>query len=121
MKNVPTIAAYVSSGKNSTIDAWRLGMMAVELWAAAVTTIMLRNRDWAANWPNTDQHSSAEGKRMIDEKISAAAEVNSAWLRAAFGIWSGPFDPWRSGRKILAPLHRKATANARRLTRRKHF
>jgi hypothetical protein len=62
---------------------------------------------------------AAEGKRMIDEKIKAAMEVNAVWMRMAFGMWSGSLDPWRSGQKILAPLHRKATANARRLTRRK--
>jgi hypothetical protein len=48
-------------------------------------------------------------------------EVTAALQRAAFGVWSGTFNPWRSGRKILIPLHRKATANARRLARRKHF
>ena len=54
---------------------------------------------------------------MIVEKIAAVMEVTAAWQRTAFGAWSGAFNPWRSGLKVLAPLHRKATANARRLTR----
>ncbi len=58
---------------------------------------------------------------MIVEKIAAAMEVTAAWQLAAFGAWSGTFNPWRSGRKVLTPLHRKATANARRLMRRQQF
>jgi hypothetical protein len=113
------IAGNISAAKNPTLDVWRLGMMAVELGTAAATTIMLRNWNWAVKWPNPDRRLNAEGNRMIVEKIAAAMEVTVALQRAAFGVWSGAFNPWRSGRKVLAPLHRKATANARRLTRRR--
>ncbi|MGA9263149.1 MAG: hypothetical protein WBV95_14335 [Desulfobacterales bacterium] len=115
------IPANFSAAKNPVADAWRLGMMAVELGTAAATTIMLRNWNWAVKWPNPDRRLNAEGNRMIVEKITAAMEVTAAWQLAAFGAWSGAFNPWRSGRKVLTPLHRKATANARRLTRRKQF
>ena len=121
MRNFSDMTGNISAAKNSAVDAWRLSMMAVELGTAAVTTIMLRNWSWAVNWPNPDRRLKAEGERMITEKITAAMEVTAALQRAAFGVWFGPFNPWRSGRKILIPLHRKATANARRLTRRKHF
>jgi len=121
MRNISDMAGNISAAKNPAIDAWRLSMMAVELGTAAVTTIMLRNWYWALNWSNPDRRLNAEGNRMVAEKITAAMEVTAALQRAAFGAWSGTFNPWRSGRKILIPLHRKATANARRLTRRKHF
>ena len=119
MRNFSDIAGNISAAKNPTIDAWRLGMMAVELGTAAVTTIMLRNWNWAVKWPNPDRRLNAEGNRMIVEKIAAAMEVTAAWQLAAFGALSGTFNPWRSSRKVLTPLHRKATANARRLTRRR--
>ena len=44
MRNFLDIAGNISAAKNPSIDAWRLGMMAVELGTAAVTTIMLRKR-----------------------------------------------------------------------------
>jgi hypothetical protein len=119
MRNISDIAANISAAKNPVVDAWSLGMMAVELGTAATTTILLRNWNWAVKWPNPDRRLNAEGNRMIVEKIAAVMEVTAAWQRAAFGAWSGAFNPWRSGRKVLAPLHRKATANARRLTRRR--
>jgi hypothetical protein len=121
MRNFSNIAANVSAAQNLAVDAWRLGMMAVELGAAAATTITLRNWNWAVKWPNPDRRLNAEGNRMIVEKVAAGMEVAEAWQRAALRAWSGAFNPWRSGRKVLTPLHRKATANARRLTRRKQF
>jgi hypothetical protein len=119
VRNISDIAATISAVKNPVFDVWRLGLMAVELGTAAVTTIVLRNWNWAGKWPYPDRHLKTEGNRMIVEKIAAAMEVTAEWQRAAFGAWSGAFNPWRSGRKVLAPLHRKATANARRLTRRR--
>ena len=121
MRNFSDIASNISAAKYPVIDVWRLCMMAVELGTAAVTTIMLRNWYWAIKGSNPDRRLKAEGNRMIAEKVAAAMEVTAAWQRAAFGAWSGAFNPWRSGRKVLTPLHRKATANARRLTRRKKF
>jgi hypothetical protein len=41
MKNISDIAANISAAKNPVVDVWRLGLMAVELGTAAVTTIML--------------------------------------------------------------------------------
>ncbi len=121
MRNISDIAANISAVKNPVVDVWRLGLMAVELGTAAATTIMLRHWNWTVKWPYPDRRLRAEGNRMIAEKVEAAMEVTAAWQRAAFGAWSGAFNPWRSGRKVLSPLHRKATANARRLTRRKQY
>ena len=119
MRNISDIAANISAAKNPLADVWRLGLMAVELGTAAVTTIMLRNWNWAVKWPYPDRRLKTEGNRMVVEKVAAAMEVTTEWQRAAFSAWSGAFNPWRSGRKVLSPLHRKATANARRLMRRK--
>lgn len=110
-----------SDDKTQMTDALRLGLMALELGTAAATTIMLRNWHWVVTWPNSDRNSTAEGNRMVVEKLAAAVEVSAAWQRMFLGSWSGVLNPWRSGQKILAPLHRKATANARRLARRKPF
>jgi hypothetical protein len=107
--------------KTTAVDAWRFGMMGAELWASATTTIMLRSSSLFFYWHNPNRRSTAEMKRMVDEKIAAVMEVNAAWLRLAFGIWSGGVNPWRSSRKLLAPVHHKAKANARRLARRKRL
>jgi hypothetical protein len=119
MRNISDIAANISAVKNPVLDVWRLSLMAVELGTAAVTTIMLRHWDLAVKWPYPNRRLHAEGNRMIVEKLEAAMEVTAAWQRAAFAAWSGAFNPWRVGRKVLTPVHRKATANARRLMRRK--
>lgn len=119
MRNVPDIAVSISAAKNPVADIWRLGLMAVELGMAAVTTIMLRNWNWAVKWPYPDRHLKTEGNRMVVEKVAAAMEVTAEWQRVAFSAWSSAFNPWRSGRKVMSPLHRKATANARRLVRRR--
>jgi hypothetical protein len=119
MRNMSTIVANVSAAKNPVVDVWRLGLMAVELGTAAVTTIVLRNWYLAVKWPHPDRRFNAEGNRMVAEKIAAAFEVTAAWQRAVLGAWSGEFNPWRTGRKVLTPLHSKATANARRLMRRR--
>ncbi len=119
MRYLSEIAVNVSATKNTVADVWRLGLMAVELGTAAVTTIMLRNWNWAVKWPYPDRRLKTEGNRMVVEKVAAAMEVTAEWQRAAFSACSGAFNPWRSGRKVLNPLHRKATANARRLMRRR--
>jgi hypothetical protein len=112
-------ASSFSTPTASVLDAWRFGQMVTELWTGAVTTIVRRNLNWAVNWNHPKRRVTAEERRMVAEKIAAAMEVYTAWLRLAFSMFSGEFNPWRSGRKLLAPLHRKATANARRLARRK--
>jgi len=119
MRNMSTIVANISAAKNPALDAWRLALMVVELGTAALTTMVLRNWYVAVKWPYPDRRLNAEGNRMIVEKIAAAVEVTAAWQRAALGAWSGAFNPWHTGRKVLTPLHSKATANARRLMRRR--
>jgi hypothetical protein len=40
IRNISDIAANISAAKNPVADVWRLGLMAVELGTAAVTTIV---------------------------------------------------------------------------------
>jgi hypothetical protein len=119
VKNPFDFASSFSKPTASVMDAWGFGKMVTELWAGAVTTIVLRNLNWSVNWHHPKRRVTAEDRRMVIEKIAAAMEIHAAWLRLALGFLSGEFNPWRSGRKLLAPLHRKATANARRLARRR--
>ena len=111
----------MSNQKNSAWDAFWLALMTIELGTTAATTIMMRNWHWMLKWPNIDRRLNDEGNRMVTEKIAAAMEVVSAWQRVTLGAWPGVFNPWRSGQILLTPLHRKTTANARRLMRRKNF
>lgn len=117
MRNKSNIVANISAAKNPVVDVWSLSLMVVELGTAAVTTILLRNWYLGLKWPHPDQRFNTEGNRMVVEKIASALEVTAAWQRAVLGAWSGEFNPWRSGRKLLTPLHSKATANVRRLMR----
>jgi len=87
MRNISDIAANISAAKNPVADVWRLGLMAVELGTAAVTTIVLRNWNWAVKWPYPDRRLKTEGNRMVVEKVAAAMEVTAEWQRAAFSAW----------------------------------
>jgi hypothetical protein len=119
VKNPFVFASSFSKPTASLMDAWRFGEMFTELWTGDVTIIVLRNLSWAVNWHHPKQRVTAEDRRMVTEKIAAAMEIHAAWLRLVFGSLSGEFNPLRSGRKSMAPLHRQATANAWRLARRR--
>lgn len=121
MKMFYDFGAAGSAGRNSAIDAWRYAVMFNELWASALITIMLRTWEQAVGWPRQSRQLKTERKRMIDEKIYAAMEAHAAWMRLAFSPWPGGFDFWISGRKIMTPFHRRAKANARRLSHRKNI
>ena len=79
------IPTNFSAAKNPVADAWRLGMMAVELGTAAVTTIMLRNWNWVVKWPNPDRRLNAEGNRMIVVEDSGSHGGHCGM--AACGFW----------------------------------
>lgn len=97
-------------------DALRLGMMGIELWMTSGTTIMLRSWSWAKHWPYSNLQIRSENRRMINEKFTAGLEVNAQWCRAALEMWTGTYNPWLTGQRLLAPLNRKTKANARRLS-----
>ena len=105
--------------KNSAVDAWRFAVMSIELLSSALITIMLRTWEQAVSRPTQSRQLNTERKRMIDEKIHAAMEANIAWMRLTISPFLGGFNFWISGRKLMTPFHRRAKANASRLTRRK--
>lgn len=104
---------------NSSVDVWRFAVMSGELWSSALMTIMLRTWEEAVSWPTQSERLNTERKRMMDEKIYATMEANAAWMALAFTPWLGGFNFWIAGRKLMTPFHRRAKANASRLTCRK--
>jgi len=71
-----------------------------ELGAASAETIARR-----MTLMGTGQCTHAEYRKMVTEKVAA---TQSAWLELAFS-------PWTMWTSMLAPYHRAARNNARRL------
>ncbi|WGF89234.1 hypothetical protein [Marinivivus vitaminiproducens] len=94
--------------------------LASEMSVAAATTIALRlNRMWLgmaspATW------TDPEWGLMVTEKMKAGAAVNAAMTQAMLSaVAAGSWDALRLAQttsRTLRPLHRAATANARRLS-----
>lgn len=101
-------------------DAWKVGVMATELWATSLTTIALRNQLWYTQMP-TSARMMKENQRMVTEKLEAGMEIALEMHKAMFGLASGRYAPWWvTSRRTLTPLHRRTTANSRRLSRTRH-
>ncbi|MFM2389341.1 MAG: hypothetical protein RLZZ437_896 [Pseudomonadota bacterium] len=84
----------------------RTGMM----MAQANMVIGMRLMGMAGSWNVT----SAENKRMVDEKTEAAVASGTAMMKAALS-GKGPVAVAEAG---LAPVARKTRANAKRLAKR---
>lgn len=93
-----------------------LAWMNAELWSAAAVTVALRSQLLLAP---TDPLQFYEWQRMVCEKVLAGSEVWAAAQRAALDLWLGSANPWAVSQQLLAPLHGRATANARRLSSRR--
>ncbi len=115
MKTVRYIRNPVQSG--NPWEAWRLGWMATELWATSAYNIMSRT-NWLTTADPTRGAAQREWHSMWSEKVWAAMEVAMEMQRAGYDLWFGHFDPWRSGQRLLQPLHRRTVSNSRRLARR---
>lgn len=98
--------------------AWfQLGLKTWEMLLAASQVIPIRLTRMAAAGPTPGARDRREFTRMGTEKAQAAAQsglaaaqhLQSAWLQ----MWTG------AAAAALAPVHRTATANARRLTRKR--
>jgi len=98
-------------------EAWRLGWVASELWMTSAYTMMNRT-NWLAGADPGQRAVQQEWQRLWGEKVAAGLEVAMEVQRAGYDLWLGQFNPWRSGRRVLRPLHRRTVANARRLARR---
>ena len=104
------------------------------LWASS-QVIPLRLGRMAAAGPNPSRRDRIEFARMGPEKLQAGAEsmlaAAAAWQQMQLRWWMQLWMPWlatggspsfgtqlaRLHSVALAPVHRAATANARRLTR----
>jgi hypothetical protein len=83
------------------MDAWRLGL-------EASTVIGLRTMKIARGGPRGE----AEAKRMVSEKVEAAADLQVMALTGGLGA-----TPTRAAAKMIAHYRRKVRANRRRLTK----
>jgi hypothetical protein len=83
------------------LDAWTLGM-------EAASVIGLRMMKAAAGGPAAE----AEGRRMVGEKIAAAADLQLMAMTGALGMTGAG-----AAAKTLAHYRRKVRANRRRLSR----
>ena len=92
--------SFLNSWLGLGIDAWKLG-----LESSAVIGLRTMQFDWA------DRTSQAEAWRMVEEKIAAAVEVQTALVTGRLGT-----DPLVAGRSVLQYYTRRVRANRLRLT-----
>ena len=92
--------------KRSRLPLLPWPLLVAEMTMASYETIALRGLMIAGG-----TCSAAEWQRMLQEKMEAAGETAQALMRAGYDL----ADP----APVLAPWHRRAQANARRLRRRR--
>jgi hypothetical protein len=96
-------------------DAFRFWQRAAETAAAAAFVIDRRSRLMAPGRVPTPAEVAEIGL-MIPEKLAAFGLANLALMEAWF---AGSAASWAAAGEALAPIHARATANARRLRRRR--
>ena len=101
---------------------FQVGLKTWEMLAASGQVIGLRTLRMAQAGPSPNARDRREFTRMGSEKVQAANR--SAWAMAAqlqSAWWKFWLQGWQAGMSLagagLAPVHRTATANARRLAR----
>lgn len=119
------------------LDAFRAAVKSAEMFSAAAVTIGFRTTAMAGAWAGWQPHDTAENTRMVTEKMAAAGEWAGAATKAMMGMqaeamrlwtvdgWTGGLDAWNRMATLgvsgyggmLAPYHKRATANMRRLGR----
>jgi hypothetical protein len=82
------------------LDAWTLGMESSAVIALRTTKAVLGG-----------DSDGREARRMVDEKVSAAIELQSALMMGSLGT-----DPATSAKRVIRSYTRKARANRRRLS-----
>ena len=96
-------------------DAFRFWQRAAETAAASAFVIDRRSRLLAPGRVPTPAELAELGL-MMPEKLAAFGLANLAMLEA----WmAGSLAGWATAGEALAPIHARATANARRLRRRR--
>jgi hypothetical protein len=116
---------------------WQLGLQTCEMLMASGQVIGIRVGRMAAAGARPSARDQKEFTRMVTEKMAAAgqsawgmgAQVQTTWLQ----LWARSWEQWLRGEAAagphwsthgariahaaLLPVHRAATANARRLGR----
>ncbi|MCE8014300.1 hypothetical protein [Billgrantia desiderata] len=101
------------------MDVWKLGLMALELWSTSLSTITMRHGLWQTQSP-TSARMLRENQRMVTEKLEAGLETGFEMQKAMLQMAFGQGNPWwHTGRRAMAPYHRRSSANSRRLARRR--
>jgi len=117
MSNQRRILSVVPTTPAAVTEVWKLGQMTSEFWSSAFSTIKSRTFLWEAKSP-LDPKMIHENQRMVTEKLAASwevgLEVQKAWLNILLG---GQTPWWTTSRRSLKPLHKRTTANAKRLSK----
>lgn len=96
---------------------WKVGVTAFELWTTTLSTIGQRQTLWSTQAP-TDAKMIKENQRMVTEKLEACMEVGFEMQKAMLGMATGQFSSWWiTSQRAMQPLHRRTTANSRRLSK----
>ncbi|WP_129141220.1 hypothetical protein [Modicisalibacter coralii] len=120
MRQTPALPPLLPMTPTAALEAWKVGLMAYELWTTSLTTIAMRHNLWYTKSP-TSRSMMRENQRMVTEKLDASLEVAAEWQKAMLNMASGRFSPWwETGHRTLTPLHRRTTANSRRLSSRRN-
>ena len=87
-----------------------IGRDAVTLGIEASTVIGLRTMQRAMAGPGGSAASDAEARRMVDEKVASAMQLQMAMMTGGLG-----FTPATATKKAIRHYTRKVRANRRRL------
>ena len=116
MRKNTRMSAIVPTTPTAMFDVFKLGNMATELWATALSTINSRVFLWETKSP-LDPKMMKENQRMVSEKLAASWEVGMEMQKAWMNMLSGGKTPWwKTGQRTIKPLHKRTTANAKRLS-----
>nr|WP_299243553.1 hypothetical protein [uncultured Halomonas sp.] len=111
------ITSLVPFTPAAMFDVWKVGVMAFELWTTSLSTIAMRNSLWYTQMP-TSPKMMKENQRMVSEKLDAGMEVANVMNKTMLNMFSGQYSPWWvTSHRAMKPLHRRTTANSRRLSR----
>ena len=113
-----SVATFPYSNAHGHCEAWRLGWMFSEMWATSAYNVMSRTSWLSGTTPGaspTGKAAMGEWQRMWSEKLLASVEVGIEVQRAGYQMMLGRFNPWQTGSRMLAPLHRRSVSNSRRL------
>ncbi|WP_233266451.1 hypothetical protein [Cobetia sp. L2A1] len=114
---IMTIESMVPTTPAAMFDVWKLGTTSVELWSTTLSTIFSRTQLWGTQSP-LDPKMIVENQKMVSEKIAASWEMwfvmQKAWSSAMTGGKVAPW--WTTGTQFIKPLHKRTTANSRRLS-----